>query len=304
MTTAVVDAAAVKISFLVASVMNDGAGENDEAENEIPLPLVRAEILKMVVEFCEHYAKDPMNDISTIRKNQLQLYFFKKHLRPILTAPPPLRPFPSLRLLFATPQKFRNIRPRSGMIRGIHRPSQKIPKDPVRSHPGGQLHGGRAAARAGLFGRQFHDEGADHRGDLCDVQHYQRSDRGGDAGNNKKERLDGRALKTGCFSVSYFVPRCSPSVRRWRLLPTRIISVRAPIKLYFSNLFIFICSCTIHTRLCIFSGDKPCCRVGLPARRTCGCRVPKSVQFIPPDTQNYKSLLKREVVWKKSLARP
>jgi len=61
-----VDAAAVKISSLVASAMNDGAGEDDdEAENEIPLPLVRAEILKMVVEFCEHYAKDPMNNIST-----------------------------------------------------------------------------------------------------------------------------------------------------------------------------------------------------------------------------------------------
>eukprot|EP00588_Corethron_pennatum_P014043 CAMPEP_0194282918 /NCGR_PEP_ID=MMETSP0169-20130528/24249_1 /TAXON_ID=218684 /ORGANISM="Corethron pennatum, Strain L29A3" /LENGTH=169 /DNA_ID=CAMNT_0039028385 /DNA_START=14 /DNA_END=523 /DNA_ORIENTATION=- len=60
-----VDAAAAKISSLVANVLNDGAGEDNDDDNEIPLPLVRADILRKVVEFCEHYEADPMEEITT-----------------------------------------------------------------------------------------------------------------------------------------------------------------------------------------------------------------------------------------------
>uniref|UniRef100_A0A7S1B338 Uncharacterized protein n=1 Tax=Corethron hystrix TaxID=216773 RepID=A0A7S1B338_9STRA len=51
--------AAGKLSVLVANAIQ----EEDEEETEVPLMNVSAEILKMVIKFCEHYIKDPMNNI-------------------------------------------------------------------------------------------------------------------------------------------------------------------------------------------------------------------------------------------------
>mmetsp|Transcript_33442 Transcript_33442/g.66097 ORF Transcript_33442/g.66097 Transcript_33442/m.66097 type:complete len:169 (+) Transcript_33442:162-668(+) len=53
--------AAAKVSSLVSSAINE---EDDESET-IPLPLVTSKNLQKVIEFCEHYIADPMNDIDT-----------------------------------------------------------------------------------------------------------------------------------------------------------------------------------------------------------------------------------------------
>ena len=44
----------------------DEAVDNDESEEiiDIPLPIVKGDVLKKIIEFCQHYAEDPMTEIT------------------------------------------------------------------------------------------------------------------------------------------------------------------------------------------------------------------------------------------------
>mmetsp|Transcript_6286 Transcript_6286/g.11878 ORF Transcript_6286/g.11878 Transcript_6286/m.11878 type:complete len:166 (+) Transcript_6286:171-668(+) len=57
-----VDMEVAKMSELVKSMLED-IEEGDEEVTEIPLPNVRSQILKKVIEFCQHYKEEPMNEI-------------------------------------------------------------------------------------------------------------------------------------------------------------------------------------------------------------------------------------------------
>ena len=49
-----------KMSELVKTMIPD---DDDEEQQEIPLPNVKSQILGKVMEFCKHYSEEPMNDI-------------------------------------------------------------------------------------------------------------------------------------------------------------------------------------------------------------------------------------------------
>eukprot|EP01083_Nonionella_stella_P017571 49165_1 len=55
-----VEVGVAQMSELVKSMMED---EGDDEIAEIPLPNVKAQILKKVIEFCQHYKTEPMNEI-------------------------------------------------------------------------------------------------------------------------------------------------------------------------------------------------------------------------------------------------
>ena len=61
------------MSELVKS-MKDEDGEDDDDEDdkatEIPLPNVKSEVLKKVIEFCEHHLEEPMTEIEKPLKSQ------------------------------------------------------------------------------------------------------------------------------------------------------------------------------------------------------------------------------------------
>jgi len=52
----------VKLSKLV-----DEAVDSDESEGtiDIPLPIVQGDVLKKIIEYCEHYVEEPMTEITT-----------------------------------------------------------------------------------------------------------------------------------------------------------------------------------------------------------------------------------------------
>ena len=45
--------------------------EEEDNVTEIPLPNVKGEVLKKVIEFCEHYLTEPMTDIEKPLKSQM-----------------------------------------------------------------------------------------------------------------------------------------------------------------------------------------------------------------------------------------
>ena len=58
------------MSELVKSMMDDD-GDEDDGPTEMPLPNVKAGVLKKVIEFCEHYLKEPMTEIEKPLKSQM-----------------------------------------------------------------------------------------------------------------------------------------------------------------------------------------------------------------------------------------
>jgi len=50
------------MSELVKGMLEDESGDDDDT-TEIPLPNVKAAVLKKVIEFCSHYKSEPMTEI-------------------------------------------------------------------------------------------------------------------------------------------------------------------------------------------------------------------------------------------------
>lgn len=55
-----------KMSKLVETMLGSEGEEKDE-EREIPLPNVKANILSMVVQFCQHHVTEPMTPFEKVR---------------------------------------------------------------------------------------------------------------------------------------------------------------------------------------------------------------------------------------------
>mmetsp|Transcript_28523 Transcript_28523/g.69400 ORF Transcript_28523/g.69400 Transcript_28523/m.69400 type:complete len:187 (+) Transcript_28523:129-689(+) len=74
----VVSVTVATMSELVKSMMEDHEEEDDDDDDddeekkitEIPLPNVKAEVLKKVIEFCEHHLEEPMTEIEKPLKSQ------------------------------------------------------------------------------------------------------------------------------------------------------------------------------------------------------------------------------------------
>ena len=64
------------MSELVKSMMDDNEDDDDddddenEKSTEIPLPNVKSEVLRKVIEFCEHHLAEPMTEIEKPLKSQ------------------------------------------------------------------------------------------------------------------------------------------------------------------------------------------------------------------------------------------
>jgi S-phase kinase-associated protein 1 len=60
------------MSELVKSMMDEDAEDDDDANSptEIPLPNVKAQVLRKVIEFCEHHLTEPMTEIEKPLKSQ------------------------------------------------------------------------------------------------------------------------------------------------------------------------------------------------------------------------------------------
>eukprot|EP00587_Corethron_hystrix_P012862 CAMPEP_0113308348 /NCGR_PEP_ID=MMETSP0010_2-20120614/6818_1 /TAXON_ID=216773 ORGANISM="Corethron hystrix, Strain 308" /NCGR_SAMPLE_ID=MMETSP0010_2 /ASSEMBLY_ACC=CAM_ASM_000155 /LENGTH=164 /DNA_ID=CAMNT_0000163363 /DNA_START=194 /DNA_END=685 /DNA_ORIENTATION=+ /assembly_acc=CAM_ASM_000155 len=54
--------AVARMSELVKTMIDDEADDDDESP-DIPLPNVKADVLKKVIEFCKHHREETMNDI-------------------------------------------------------------------------------------------------------------------------------------------------------------------------------------------------------------------------------------------------
>jgi len=54
--------AVARMSELVKTMIDDEAEDDDESP-DIPLPNVKADVLKKVIEFCKHHREEAMNDI-------------------------------------------------------------------------------------------------------------------------------------------------------------------------------------------------------------------------------------------------
>jgi S-phase kinase-associated protein 1 len=57
------------MSELVKTMMDEDADE-DDGPTEIPLPNVKAQVLRKVIEFCEHHLQEPMTEIEKPLKSQ------------------------------------------------------------------------------------------------------------------------------------------------------------------------------------------------------------------------------------------
>jgi len=57
-----VDTEVARMSELVKGMLEDDSGDDDDT-TEIPLPNVKAAVLKKVIEFCSHYKSEPMTEI-------------------------------------------------------------------------------------------------------------------------------------------------------------------------------------------------------------------------------------------------
>jgi S-phase kinase-associated protein 1 len=62
-----VPVAVASMSELVKSMMDE---DNEDDTPEIPLPNVKADVLKKVIEFCEHHKEEPMTEIEKPLKSQ------------------------------------------------------------------------------------------------------------------------------------------------------------------------------------------------------------------------------------------
>merc|ERR1719343_44388 len=61
------------MSELVKSMIDDDDDDDDDNDNnssEIPLPNVKSQVLRKVIEFCEHHLKEPMTEIEKPLKSQ------------------------------------------------------------------------------------------------------------------------------------------------------------------------------------------------------------------------------------------
>jgi S-phase kinase-associated protein 1 len=61
--------AVARMSELVKSMMDEDAEEEGESI-EIPLPNVKSQVLRKVIEFCEHHLQEPMTEIEKPLKSQ------------------------------------------------------------------------------------------------------------------------------------------------------------------------------------------------------------------------------------------
>jgi S-phase kinase-associated protein 1 len=59
-----VNLAVAKMSELVKTMIDED--QDDEEAQEIPLPNVKSAILAKVIEFCQHYRTNPMNEIEKV----------------------------------------------------------------------------------------------------------------------------------------------------------------------------------------------------------------------------------------------
>jgi S-phase kinase-associated protein 1 len=63
-----------KMSELVKTMIDEDQDEEDA--QEIPLPNVKSPILAKVIEFCQHYKTEPMNEIEKVNSFYPQ-YFYR-----------------------------------------------------------------------------------------------------------------------------------------------------------------------------------------------------------------------------------
>lgn len=71
-----VPANVAKMSELVKSMIDDE--DEDENTPEIPLPNVKATVLKKVIEFCTHYSSEPMDEIEKPLKSSVMSQVVQK----------------------------------------------------------------------------------------------------------------------------------------------------------------------------------------------------------------------------------
>mmetsp|Transcript_28726 Transcript_28726/g.43089 ORF Transcript_28726/g.43089 Transcript_28726/m.43089 type:complete len:150 (-) Transcript_28726:125-574(-) len=85
------NANAAKLSKVIAAAVFDDDAD-DDADNEIvDIPKVKSECLRKVIEFCEHYVKDPLNQIThTMEANSFDEIVTQKFYRDFVTVEQPL----------------------------------------------------------------------------------------------------------------------------------------------------------------------------------------------------------------------
>eukprot|EP00934_Nitzschia_sp_Nitz4_P003989 Nitzschia sp. Nitz4//scaffold27_size158506//120031//120670//NITZ4_002617-RA/size158506-snap-gene-0.204-mRNA-1//1//CDS//3329545539//3979//frame0 len=64
-----VPVAVANMSELVKTMMDED-DDDDDSPTEIPLPNVKAQVLKKIIEFCEHHLQEPMAEIEKPLKGQ------------------------------------------------------------------------------------------------------------------------------------------------------------------------------------------------------------------------------------------
>lgn len=64
-----------KMSELVKTMIDED--QDDDDAQEIPLPNVKSPILAKVIEFCQHYKTEPMNEIEKVSLVLLRYYLFR-----------------------------------------------------------------------------------------------------------------------------------------------------------------------------------------------------------------------------------
>lgn len=58
------------MSLSIFLTQTDEEEDEDQASIELPLPNVKSEVLRKVIEFCEHHLKEPMSEIEKPLKSQ------------------------------------------------------------------------------------------------------------------------------------------------------------------------------------------------------------------------------------------
>jgi len=64
-----------KMSELVKTMIDED--QDDDDAQEIPLPNVKSPILAKVIEFCQHYKTEPMNEIEKVSLVLSRYYLFR-----------------------------------------------------------------------------------------------------------------------------------------------------------------------------------------------------------------------------------
>mmetsp|Transcript_28725 Transcript_28725/g.43088 ORF Transcript_28725/g.43088 Transcript_28725/m.43088 type:complete len:173 (-) Transcript_28725:74-592(-) len=85
------NANAAKLSKVIAAAVFDDDAD-DDADNEIvDIPKVKSECLRKVIEFCEHYVKDPLNQIThTMEADSFDEIVTQEFYRDFVTVEQPL----------------------------------------------------------------------------------------------------------------------------------------------------------------------------------------------------------------------